>query len=209
MTNGADYGDTSPRSPLSFSFAPVSFLPNYLGVLTVAGRQFLADTYNQFREGQSVLVTLELGLETPGVSRVRLMPWWLKSNSEFRPPGASAATYTAQDVAAFGAFGATLGTTEGVWVPGSHRRIVLPPVSPVSLVYERYHRVVWEFEMPVAGPAPGFRLRHSFFVPAQGRGLGFTSEFDGTPGMGPMPIPVVYLAWKTGVAGQSIEDVLV
>ena len=209
MVHGADFSEASPRNPLSFSYAAASFLPNYLGLGVLAGRQFVAETYNQFREGQSVLIDLELQLETPGVTRVRLQPWWLKSNSEMRPPGAVAATYTAQDVAAFGAFAGTLATTQGCWKPASHRRIVLPPVAPIPLVYERYHQSVWEFEFPVAGIGAGFRLRHSFFVPAQGRALGFTSEFDGTPGVGPINIPPLYFSWKTGVMGQSNQDLLI
>jgi len=197
---------------------PVLLVPQYAGIDSgQIFKQIISQSYNEFRVGQNVHMEVEMFLDEPAFERVRLKPYWLRPNAEFRPPGFPPAgdqppRYLPIDTHVFGAPDASLGATDRVWQPGTTPRPILNPGPGVAVpnVLWRMEHDVWEFEIPTGEVAPGWSMRQSFFVVAHGYAIGFQSENDpvaNPPAQDPDSTilePQFRFSWQTGYSGPAM-----
>lgn len=212
MRRGAEFGDIQPRSVttgLIFNdFVQLDGLGNGLEY----GQIQRMTKLDEFRLGQQILFWI--GISNPivtqdgvdnWISKLRLKPWWLRPNLEYRPPGFPRQSsdindqvfgvteeYIAADRATFG--GITQDNNRFAWMPSPKRLDVTqfdtaPPTTPParhsdSLMLDD----VWAWDLDDPNNASyqnAFNLagqqvsRWSVFMyPAMGYALGFTWEAD-------------------------------
>ena len=221
MVQGSQFTDIQPTQPfgLGRSYAPADFTPNGVGLDTLTSRQFVSETFDKFRIGQTIFFEFEIFLDVPGITALQLMPWWLRPQQEFRAigPTVTAADYIqgpsldGVDIVAFGAPGLGLATTNRIWQndPQQEQQVAPTfPAVPAGKVFANMLENVWRFPIDQAQVVPGYSKTFPFYWPAFGYALAFTSEHEGSPGQGPkgaVVIPRVKLSWKTG-ATHSITQ---
>jgi len=216
---GAVFTDIQPISAADAAYRPAVFVPNYEGLDDIANRQFVSETWDEFRIGQTIYVEIEIFLDVPGVTAIRLRPWWLRPQREFRAvgPGVTTDQYfvgplgnNGVDFFAFGAPGGSLAVTHRLWLSSPKRLDIVPPASPTGLSYSQFLDDVWEFPLePQADVVAGWSRRWAFVYPAHGYALAFTSDYVGAPGEGELEEitePTVELSWATGQTHAIVQE---
>jgi len=212
----------SDISPLALGEFPqyqggVEFTPNGGGLEDETTRQFIPETWDQFRPGQSVFFVIETNANGPleVTTALRLRPWWLRPARQFRSvgPGVAADQYlvgptppgtSGVDVVAFGPPDISIQRTNRLWMASPKRYELVAPFAPAGLSYSQNLDDVWEFPLE----ATPHTLRKGFYYPALGHALAFTSEY-----VTEAEIPtlhIVQLSWMVGathaVVGETSDE---
>ena len=151
------------------------------------------------------------------LTRLRLKPWWLCENIEFRAPGVP--SWLGVDQAAFS--GGTRTNNRYCWSPSPKRLDITPynsapPAIPVlSNSDSVFLDDVWTFDLEdpndpayaatvLTGQLPVRTA--SFYYPSHGVAIGFTYEatWDSTPGEG--DDVRILLRWKTGTTNSLVQE---
>ena len=220
---GPVFTDIQPQDQLgpggALSYRGEFFTPVYLGLDAVAAKQLIAATFNRFRIGQTIYFEFEVFIETPGVTAVLLQPFWLRPQQEFRAVGPNTLfpNYIGDtpdgrpgvDSYAFGPPDISLAATERLWSTDTKREDQIAPAFPLVPVGKSYSNMVdnvFRFPIDSALVGPGYSFTKSFYWPAHGYALAFTSDFEGQPGQGPNAIPSIGLSFKTGATGSVSQE---
>lgn len=208
VIQGPVFTDIQPRD-LDGDYTETLLVPALDGLNGT--RQLVLSTFDQFREGQTLFLELRVELETPGVTALLLQPWWLRPQQEFRAIGPTIADFlpsppgkTSVDEHAFGTPGASLTTTERLWLSDQIRQPRAAPgfaTVPDGYCYNYLLDNVWVLPIDSAQVGPGFTRTKGFHWPVHGYALAFTSDYLGDLN----EAPTVYLSWKTG-ATHSITQ---
>ncbi len=224
MTQGADFTDIQPidtGGPLGAVSYQGSFLaPNYVGLDAEAAKQIILPTFNRFRIGMTIFFEFEIFIDTPGITAVLLQPWWLRPQQEFRSIGPTILNYIPDtpdgrpsvDTYAFGAPGVSLAATNRLWQTDTKREDQIAPTFPLVPVGKSYSNMVdnvWRIPINSALVVAGYSFTKSWYWPAHGYALAFTSDFEGQPGQGEGAFPSLRLSWKTGstrsISQENVE----
>ena len=176
--------------------------------------------YNSFRLGQQILFWITIYnrlVNPPGwwITQVKLKPWWLRPNLEFR--GAGDGGWKTIDEQTFS--GGTDVNNRRCWVPSQKVVSVtqfapgpMPPAAEASHVDSYYMDDVWTFDLQdpadadyadiPLGAQQGLWRQVGFLYVAHGYSLGFTVDTTTAGQSGPVA-PDVYLDlnWVTGTLG--------
>ncbi|HEY5657322.1 MAG TPA: hypothetical protein VIY27_05995 [Myxococcota bacterium] len=220
-TQGPLFTDIQPDgAPGVPSYQGVLFAPNYAGLDAIGSRQFILDTFNRFRIGQTIFLEFEIFLDVVGVTAIQLQPWWLRPQQEFRAVGPTTVPpdyivgpsgTDGVDAHAFGTPDISLATTHRLWQTDTQQEQLIgagPPVVPSGKVFANMLDNVWRFQINSALVSVGYSFTKAFHWPAHGYALAFTSALEGAPGQGQpgeLTSPAVRLSWKTG-ATHSISQ---
>lgn len=178
-----------------------------------------------FRVGQQIWFNLQvqqaLESEQSYITSVRLKPWWLVENIEFRPPGSSGG-WLDVDEAAFS--GGQVFNNRWCWMPSPKRLDITPyqtpapEASPARNSDSIFLDDVWKIELDdpsnpdwQATLLPGqTRLRRglSFYYPAHGVALGFTCEIEVGAEQQPITSVGIVLRWKTGATHSHTQEAI-
>lgn len=208
MRRGAEFGDVQPRSVTTGLIFNDFLLLDAAGPGLEYGQIQRVTGLNEFRLGQQILfwigvsnpIQTEEGVDN-WISKLRLKPWWMRPNSEFRSPGfprqnsdineevfATTEEYIASDRAVFG--GVTQDNNRYVWIPSPKRLDVTPFDTPPPTIPPARHSDslmlddVWTWDLDNPNNATyqnAFNLQGQqvsrwsvFMYPAMGYSLGFT-----------------------------------
>ena len=219
---GPVFTDIQPQDQLgpgaALSYRGEVFTPTYVGLDAVAAKQVIAATFDKFRIGQTIFFEFEVFIETPGVTAVLLQPFWLRPQQEFRsvgpvtvPPFYLPDTPDGRpsvDTYAFGPPDISLAATERVWQTDTKREDQIAPAFPAVPIGKSYSNMVdnvWRIPINSALVGPDYSFTKSWYWPAHGYALAFTSDFEGVPGQGPQALPAIGISFKTG-ATHSISQ---
>lgn len=228
---GAEFSELAPKDPTT------GRLRNEFVALSAAGLENGTITemtaLDAFRIGQQIFIWLGITnpvLEVEGqpdnwITRIRLKPWWLRPNLEYRAPGTPIRSVSPVDNY-LGIDRETFGSTSVlnnryVWIP-SPKRLDLtewqtpnpPPASPPRHSDSLFLDDVWTFDLQsptdadyqAAFARPGQQVSRwaAFLYPAMGYALGLTWEAEYAAGItGRLPQALVSLTYATGTLGAS------
>lgn len=229
-TRGADFSDLQPRDSrgiLDNGF--FSLLLTAQGLEHGVVQQVTPN--NVFRHGQQVIFWLGVAnviseVDENFFTRLRLKPWWARSNMEYRQAGAASGAFAAADryypidQQVFG--GTALANNRYIWVPGQKRLDVTqyqtpPPAAALartsdSLLLED----IWAMDLQNPTSADyiaDFQVGQTpsrwmpIFYPAQGYALGFTWEAEYDDPQGDNVLPEVSLTYTVGtLGGTAIQE---
>jgi hypothetical protein len=196
--DGALFSDVNPvgATGLLTTFSFVAWATE-AGMMAPAAGQRAIVTNSNFRIGMDLHIVIRVAVTEVGFSRVRLKPWWLRSNREFHAPGMSAAgvvanaNYLDVDSDAFGALVGNLADTNRVWAASEKRSDVIGPARHSTTIWLDD---IWQIDIDAASAT--FDRTIAFFYPAHGRALALTGNY--THSGGETTQPTVQVAWHTG-----------
>lgn len=215
---GPQFTDIQPRqfggtSGQATSYEEARLTPNFGGLDNQALRQFVSQTFNRFRIGQSIFFEFRFEIADPGsIDAILLMPWWLRPQQEFRAIGPRSSDYLPSsglnlsvDEAAFGPVDTSLAGTDRLWQTDTKREDQQGPPIPAFYSYSNMLDNVWRFPINtnlVNSQTGRVDFTKSFYWPAHGYALAFTSEVEGSPGS----TPFVGISWKTGATHSITQE---
>lgn len=219
MRRGAEFSELQPRDAQSNLL-----LNDFVTLPTSAkgienGTIFQFSSLNRFRLGQQILFWLGVSSSVfnggqSWVSKLRLKPWWLRPNIEYRPPGDP--SYLAVDRQTFR--GTTVANNRYTWM-GSPKRLDVTPfdTSPPSIPPARQSDSLllddlWTIELQPANDATYTGLFANdqeasrwvaFMYPAMGYALGLTWDAEVGGETATIEEVRVSLTWTTGTLGGT------
>jgi hypothetical protein len=222
MTEGPQFSDIQPKDSRGLLNAATVVLSQGVGLDYGIIQQ--VTPLNAFRVGQQIWFNLQIGQVVPDlqsyITRVRLKPWWLCENIEFRAPGSP--TWIDADQSAFS--GGTVVNNRYCWMPSPKRLDITPyqtpppDASPVRNSDSIFLDDLWTIEMDVptnlnwqatllVGQTE-LRRGISFFYPAHGMALGFTCEIAVGPDQQAIESVRTYIKWKTGATHSHSQEAI-
>lgn len=180
--------------------------------------------FNAFRIGQQILFWIGISNTIFGsgetenwITSLRLKPWWLRNNLEYRPAGWPA--WTGLDSSTF--LGISNSDNKYVWIPSPKRLDITqyqvpPPVAAQARTSDSLMLDdVWKWDLQDPNdtdyqedfPDPQEVSRWSvFFYPAMGYSLAFTweAEYANDVETTSQPLPRVSLTYALGTLGGSV-----
>lgn len=223
MSLGAQFSELEPRDPktnvpgTAFVTLPANATPLNNGTI------FQFTSLNRFRLGQQMFIWLGVSSSVfnngnSWISKLRLKPWWLRPNLEYRAPGDP--EYTGLDRETFG--GTTIDNNRYVWMPSPKRLDITefctsppslpPPNESDSLMLDD----LWTFGLQDASDpnyqnlfAPDQELSRwdVFLYPAMGYAIGFTWEAEiGGEETEEAVQPRISFTWKTGTIRSTFQE---
>jgi hypothetical protein len=221
MTEGPQFSSIEPKSDQGLLSSTSITIP--VGDGLEYGVITQVTPLDAFRVGQQIWFNLQIGQVAAGsqswISRVRLRPWWLTENIEFRPPGSSGG-WIGPDQAAFS--GGQVANNRYAWSESPKRLdqspygSTPPVVSPVRMSDSIFLADLWTIDMDdpnnplwtaslLAGQTQ-LRRSLSFYYPAHGVALGFTCEITSGGLAAPITTVPIYLKWKTGATHSNAQE---
>lgn len=197
-------------------------VPGKIGDINYGTIREISSSIGAYRIGQQIWFQLTIFQSAVGstnwLTRLRLKPWWLCENIEFRAPGVP--SWLGVDQAAFS--GGTRADNPYCWSPSPKRLDITPynTAPPAIPVLPNSDSVflddVWTFDLedpnyaPYAAtvlPGQLYPVRTaSFYYPAHGVAIGFTYEatWNSEPEEGDNIR--VGLRWKTGTTNSLVQE---
>lgn len=219
MRRGAEFSELQPRDAQSnLLLNDFVTLPSSAEGLE-NGTIFQFTSLDRFRMGQQVLFWLGVSSSVfndgnSWISKLRLKPWWLRPNIEFRTPGDP--QYLGVDRAVFKGTG--IANNRYVWMPSPKRLDVTPfDTAPPSIPPTRHSDSLmlddlWTVELQAADNTAYTDLFASdqeasrwivFMYPAMGYALGFTWEAEVGGEEATIEEARVSLTWAAGTLGGT------
>lgn len=217
---GAEFSDVQPRGangaiPQDANRIVIAAASQGTGIAIDTAVIQQVTPLNSFRLGQQIFFHLGVFNPTFGandfMTRLRLKPWWLRPNLEYRAAGDP--SYLPIDQFTFRL--ATQADNRYVWIPGPKRldgtqfQTPPPPAAPVRHSDSLMLDDIWTLDLPspldaayiAKFPAPQQVSRWiAFFYPAMGYALGFTAEATTNGGT---TTPNISLTWSVGTLGGT------
>lgn len=222
MTEGPQFSPIQPTN--SHGLLHSAFINLSQGVGLDYGTIQQVTPLGAFRVGQQIWFNLQIGQVAPEaqsyITQVRIKPWWLTENIEFRAPGNP--SWIEADQSAFS--GGTVTNNRYCWMPSPKRLDITPyqtsppDPSPARNSDSIFLDDIWTIQMDNPSNADWqatllvgqteLRRGISFFYPAHGVALGLTCEI--TQGVDQAPISSVraYLKWKTGATHSHSQEAI-
>jgi len=234
---GAEFSEVAPKGLTTGRLRNEFFTLESFADGIEGGRIQQVSPLNSFRIGQQVFFWLGVTNPVAGdgqtfgfnwMTRLRLKPWWLRPNLEYRAAGDPAYVGIDQQTFGSGPFGANQVNNRYVWIPSEKRldvtqfATVTPP--PVALPRTSDSLMLDDvIAMDLQDPTDATYIANfsgdgqvvsrwmSFMYPAHGYALGFTyeRELENTPGQGQPPaatpsLPEISITWKIGTLGGTV-----